>query len=225
MRKAVIILVVLLGLVVAGCGGSSGEVAATSTAAQTDQTASADGCTEVAVPPAKKDGGATKPKERLDPEKTYTLVVKTNCGSFTITLDQAGAPATSASLVALAKAGFFDATTFHRIVPGFVIQGGDPTGTGSGGPGYKTVDKPAADATYTKGVVAMAKTSAEAPGTSGSQFFVVTGEDVGLPPEYAVVGKVTSGQRTVDLIGTLGDPATEQPTRPVVITSVTVEAQ
>ena len=78
----------------------------------------------------------------LDPEKPYDLVVKTNCGTFTITLDQAGAPATSASLVALASDGFYDNTIFHRIVPGFVIQGGDPTQTGSGGPGYKTVDVP-----------------------------------------------------------------------------------
>ena len=90
-------------------------------------------------------------------------------------------PATSASLVSLANAGFYDETIFHRIVPGFVIQGGDPTQTGSGGPGYQTVDVPASDAAYTKGVVAMAKTSTEAPGTSGSQFFVVSGDDVALP--------------------------------------------
>ena len=224
MRSALLILLVALGLVAAGCGSSSSESTDTQTGS-TDTTASSDGCTDVAVPAAKEDGGATKPTERLDPEKTYKLVVKTNCGSFTITLDQAGAPATSASLVSLAKTGFFDNTTFHRIVPDFVIQGGDPTGTGTGGPGYKTVDKPAADATYTKGVVAMAKTEDEPPGTSGSQFFVVTGDTVRLDPLYAIVGKVTSGQETVDLIGTLGDPTTEQPTRPVVIESVTVEEQ
>ena len=126
-------------------------------------------------PTPKPDGGGEPPEEELDPAKTYSLVVETNCGSFTIALDQKLAPKTSASLVALARDGFFDSTTFHRVVPGFVIQGGDPTGTGTGGPGYSTVDAPPADATYTKGVVAMAKTGAEAPGTSGSQFFVVTG--------------------------------------------------
>ena len=142
-----------------------------------DTTAGADGCTDVDVPAAREDGGATAPKERLDPEKTYDLVFKTNCGSFTVTLDLEKAPATAASLVSLAKSGFYDDTIFHRIVPGFVIQGGDPTQSGSGGPGYQTVDPPPADATYVKGVVAMAKTGAEPAGTSGSQFFVVTGPD------------------------------------------------
>ena len=140
----------------------------------------------------------------------------TNCGSFTITLDQAQSPATSASLVSLARAGFFDNTVFHRIVPGFVIQGGDPTQSGTGGPGYKTTDTPPAGARYVKGVVAMAKTQAESAGTSGSQFFVVTGADIGLPPDYAIVGKVTSGLAVVERIGKLGDPATELPTQPVV---------
>ncbi len=103
-----------------------------------------------------------------------------------------------------------------------MIQGGDPTQTGSGGPGYSTVDKPASDAAYVKGVVAMAKTADEPAGTAGSQFFVVTGEDVGLPPEYAIVGTVTEGLDVVERIGRLGDPTTEQPTQPVVIESVTV---
>lgn len=228
MPKAVAILLVLVGLVAAGCGGSSDESAPADTETQTgvtDTTADAAECTDADAPPARKDGGATEPKERLDPEKTYDLVVKTNCGTFTIRLDQAGAPATSASLVSLSKDGFFDDTIFHRIIPGFVIQGGDPTQTGSGGPGYQTVDEPSADAAYTKGVVAMAKSPTEAPGTSGSQFFVVTGDDAGLPPEYAVVGTVTSGLDVVELIGTQGDPATEQPTRTIVVESVTVEEQ
>ena len=140
----------------------------------------------MAVPAAREDGGATAPKERLDPEMTYNLVFKTNCGSFTVTLDQAKAPATAASLVSLAKSGFYDDTIFHRIVPGFVIQGGDPTQTGSGGPGYQTVDPPPADTTYAEGVVAMAKLGTEPAGTSGSQFFVVSGPDAAsLPPDYA----------------------------------------
>jgi cyclophilin family peptidyl-prolyl cis-trans isomerase len=102
-----------------------------------------------------------------------------------------------------------------------VIQGGDPTQSGAGGPGYSTVDRPPSDAAYVKGVVAMAKTQAEPAGTSGSQFFVVTGDDIGLPPDYAIVGKVTDGLDVVERIGALGDPSTEQPLRPVVVRSVT----
>ena len=220
-----------LGLLAAGCGGSSGDSAATtqestgSTGTTTTAVVGADGCTDVAVPPAREDGGATAPKERLDPEKTHRLVFDTNCGTFTVTLDLKSAPATAASLVSLAKAKFFDDTIFHRIVPGFVIQGGDPTQSGNGGPGYQTVDPPASGARYVKGVVAMGKTATEPAGTSGSQFFVVTGADVGLPPDYAIVGKVTDGITVVTRIGKLGDPTTEQPTRPVVVKSVTVEEQ
>jgi peptidyl-prolyl cis-trans isomerase B (cyclophilin B) len=229
-RRGLLLLALALGLLAAGCGGSSDDTAGT-TQAQTDAgtttsaAVGADGCTDVAAPPARADGGATAPKERLDPEKTYKLVFDTNCGTFTVTLDLKSAPATSASLVSLAKAKFFDDTIFHRIVPGFVIQGGDPTQSGSGGPGYQTVDPPAQDAQYVKGVVAMAKTGSEPAGTSGSQFFVVTGENIGLPADYAIVGKVTDGLPVVTRIGKLGDPSTEQPTRPVVISSVTVEEQ
>jgi peptidyl-prolyl cis-trans isomerase B (cyclophilin B) len=230
-RRGLLLLALALGLIAAGCGGSSDDTAGTSQAGTeaagttTSAAVGADGCTDVAVPPARADGGATAPKERLDPEKTYKLVFDTNCGSFTVTLDLKSAPATSASLVSLAKAKFFDDTIFHRIVPGFVIQGGDPTQSGSGGAGYQTVDPPATGAQYVKGVVAMAKTASEPAGTSGSQFFVVTGENVGLPADYAIVGKVTDGLPVVTRIGKLGDPATEQPTRPVVVSSVTVEEQ
>jgi peptidyl-prolyl cis-trans isomerase B (cyclophilin B) len=232
-RRALLILFVALGLLGAGCGDSSSDSAATTTETTSTETTSTDttvdtatnGCTDVVAPAPREDGGATAPKERLDREKTYNLVFETNCGSFTVTLDLATAPATATSLVALARAGFYNDTIFHRIIPGFVIQGGDPTQSGSGGPGYQTVDPPPADATYTKGVVAMAKGGAEPSGTSGSQFFVVTGADVGLPAEYAIVGNVTSGIAVVERIGELGDPATEQPTRPVVIQSVTVEEQ
>ena len=161
-----------------------------------------------------------KPTEKLDPAKTYDVVMRTNCGEFTITLDPEMAPNTAASVVSLTRDGFYDGTKFHRIVPGFVIQGGDPTGTGTGGPGYKTVDAPPATAKYPKGTVAMAKAGNEAPGTSGSQFFVMTG-DSGLPAEYAIIGKVTKGLDVIDTIGKLGD-ASEQPTQTVVIERATV---
>jgi cyclophilin family peptidyl-prolyl cis-trans isomerase len=181
------------------------------------------GCTKVGTPPKQDAGKQKKPTRKLDASKKWSLVVETNCGSFTIELDPGAAPNTSASLVALAKSGYFDGLSFHRIVPGFVIQGGDPTGSGSGGPGYKTVDKPPPSARYTRGVVAMAKTESEKPGTAGSQFFIVTGQDTGLPPDYAVVGRVVAGLDVVDHIGRLGDPATEQPTQPVVMSKVAVK--
>jgi cyclophilin family peptidyl-prolyl cis-trans isomerase len=172
-------------------------------------------CKQIAKAPAPKpDGGAQKPTKPLDSSKKWALVFQTSCGNFTVALDLKSAPNASASMVSLAKAGFFKATIFHRIVPGFVIQGGDPTGSGTGGPGYSTVDKPPASVKYTHGVVAMAKTGSEAPGTAGSQFYVVTGADAGLPPDYAVIGKVTKGLDIVDEIGKLGD-SSEKPTQVV----------
>ena len=158
----------------------------------------------------------------LEEGKTYSLVVQTNKGAFTIELDRETAPCTSASFVSLANKGFFNGIKFHRIVPGFVIQGGDPTGKGTGGPGYSTVDVPPDDAKYTKGVVAMAKTPTEPAGTAGSQFFVVTADDSGLGPDYAVLGKVVEGLDVVEKIGKLGGPD-ERPTEPVEIETVKVE--
>ena len=123
----------------------------------------------------------------------------------------------------LARKGFFDGTIFHRIVPDFVIQGGDPTGKGTGGPGYKTVEPPPAGTLYTHGIVAMAKAANEPAGTAGSQFFIVTGKNVGLPPEYALLGQVDDGIDVVDRIGKLGDPTTEQPTERVEVKQITIE--
>ena len=105
---------------------------------------------------------------------------------------------------------------------GFVIQGGDPKGDGTGGPGYTVVEKPAGGLQYVKGVVAMAKGGNEPPGASGSQWFVVTAEDAQLPPDYALLGKVTEGQDVVDKIGAVPTTPDEQPTDPVVIRSVKV---
>jgi cyclophilin family peptidyl-prolyl cis-trans isomerase len=147
--------------------------------------------------------------------------VQTSHGEFTIELDADASPKAVESFVDLARKGFFDGTVFHRIVPGFVIQGGDPTGTGTGGPGYQTVDPPDAATTYEQGVVAMAKKATDAPGTAGSQFFVVTADDAGLPPEYAVIGRVGDGLDVVLRIGELGDAA-QKPTERVEISGVTV---
>jgi cyclophilin family peptidyl-prolyl cis-trans isomerase len=152
------------------------------------------------------------------------VTFKTNCGSFTIDIDEEGAGLTAASFVQLAADGFYDNTYFHRIVPGFVIQGGDPTGTGTGGPGYTTEDPPAGNATYVKGTVAMAKAGPEPPGTAGSQFFVVTDDAGGgnLTPDYAIVGEISDGMDVIDEIALLGDVA-EQPTQVVKIEETTVK--
>jgi cyclophilin family peptidyl-prolyl cis-trans isomerase len=227
-------LLALLVLALAGCGGDDDDgqedSAGQTTAATTEQAApattgeeapSSGPCASVDQPQPRASGQEEAPTEDLDASKTYTAEVRTNCGSFTLTLDPEASPKAVASFVELARNDFFDGTSFHRIVPGFVIQGGDPSGTGTGGPGYLTEDTPAPSTTYTKGVVAMAKTASDPPGTAGSQFFVVTAEDAGLPPEYAVVGTVTDGLDVVELIGTLGD-AMEQPTVPVVIEDVTI---
>lgn len=178
------------------------------------------GCSKVKAPAPKPDGGHKAPKSPLPPG-TYSAVFATNCGSFTVLLAAKTSPRTVASFVTLARAGYFDGTIFHRIVPGFVIQGGDPTQTGTGGPGYSTVDAPPRNTQYVRGVVAMAKTQAEAPGTSGSQFFVVTGANAGLPPDYAILGRVTKGLDVVLRIGALGN-VQEQPTRVVEILRVSI---
>jgi peptidyl-prolyl cis-trans isomerase B (cyclophilin B) len=160
----------------------------------------------------------------LEDGKTYQVAVKTNKGDFTFELATDVSPCTTASFVGLAQNGFFDGLTFHRIVPGFVIQGGDPAGNGTGGPGYSVADKPPSDTTYDKGVVAMAKAGNDPPGTSGSQFFVVSADGVQLPPDYAVLGKITDGIDVVEKIGRLGDPndPSGAPTERIVMDQVRV---
>jgi peptidyl-prolyl cis-trans isomerase B (cyclophilin B) len=203
-------------LFVAACGGDDddgggeaqggGEPAAQAEgegqAAQEEQV-----CREVPQPEPRPDGGAKKPSGKLAPGKTYRAVLETSCGDITIRLDQKTSPRTAASFASLVRQGFYDGTVFHRIVPGFVIQGGDPTGQGSGGPGYSVRDKPPADTVYTQGVVAMAKTEVEPPGTAGSQFYIVTAPDAGLPPDYAVLGEVVEGLDVALAIDQLGDTA------------------
>lgn len=183
--------------------------------------ASAAGCEQVAAP---------KPKEVSfdDPEQTVqrgarlTAVVETSCGSFEIALDAQRARKTVNSFVFLAEQGFYDGLTFHRVAPGFVIQGGDPQGSGTGGPGYNVDEEPPSNLAYTKGTVAMAKSAAEPPGRSGSQFFVVLAPDAGLPPEYALVGEVAKGIDVVERIGELGTPA-EEPEQTVLIERISIE--
>ncbi len=181
------------------------------------------GCESVKAPEPQPDGDLSKPKLELDATKDYVATIETSCGDFEITLDAERAPRTGGSFVSLARTRFFDDGVFHRIVPDFVIQGGDPTGTGMGGPGYSVTEAPPKDLAYTKGVVAMAKTEAEPAGTSGSQFYVVTGADANLPPDYALLGEVTEGMEVVERIGAVPAEADGRPADPVVIRSVRVK--
>ncbi len=230
MLRPLAVLLCALALSLAACGGDDdsggGSAPKTETSAAAAQTEKAQGvCRDVEQPTPRDGGGEKKPQQPLSNSKTYEVTLETTCGSFTIRLDQKTSPNAAASFVALARNGFFDKTIFHRIVPGFVIQGGDPTVTGSGGPGYSTRDKVPANASYDPGVVAMAKAGNEPPGTAGSQFFVVTGAGSGLTPDYALLGKVTKGMDAVQAIGKLGDPAsggTGTPLQSVVIEKVTV---
>jgi peptidyl-prolyl cis-trans isomerase B (cyclophilin B) len=170
-------------------------------------------------------GGGKKsscPAPLLDPKRPHTVDVLTNQGGFQIRLDVEDSPCVTSAFASLVRKRFFDGTIFHRIVPGFVIQGGDPTGTGTGGPGFTVTEPPPRDALYTEGVVAMAKAANEPPGSAGSQFFIVTSPNAGLPPDYAILGVVTKGLKTVEKIGRLGNRVTERPTRRVVVLRMTL---
>jgi peptidyl-prolyl cis-trans isomerase B (cyclophilin B) len=187
MRVAILLVV---GLLLVGCGGNDNE-------------SSGGGNTTMDC----EIGGDESKAELADLEdgKTHSVVVDTNKGTFRFDLATDTSPCTTAAFAGLVQKGFFDGLTFHRIVPGFVIQGGDPLGNGMGGPGYTTVDAPPQDTSYDKGLVAMAKAGNEPAGTSGSQFFVVSDDGVQLPPDYAVLGRVTDGIDVVEKIGELGN--------------------
>jgi cyclophilin family peptidyl-prolyl cis-trans isomerase len=157
------------------------------------------------------------PDLAIDSGTTYGAVLHTNHGAITIEFDAARSPLTVNNFVFLARDGFYDGVIFHRVVPGFVIQGGDPTGTGRGGPGYRFRDELEGEGSYARGVVAMANAG---PNTNGSQFFICL-EDVGLPHAYTIFGKVTDGMDTVDAIA--AQPRSgEKPMEDCVIHSVEI---
>lgn len=205
----------------------------TTPAAKTDDegTTPADGaqvkdgeCRDVEAPPA-KDGDVSKPSGTLDAGKRHIVTFVTSCGTFKVELDAEGNPKTANVIAHLAEQDYYAGTTFHRVIPGFMIQGGDPAGNGSGGPSWNVTEKPAADTKYETGTMAMAKTATDPDGTSGSQFFVVTGaQGEALPPQYAVAGKVVKGMNVIEAIEAEGSEsgATQ---RPVVITSASYEAR
>jgi cyclophilin family peptidyl-prolyl cis-trans isomerase len=213
----------------AGCGADKERKGRTTATVRTDAAALAARpprpvtCQQVGAPTARGSEQLSAPTTRLDPGTTWRVNLTTSCGPLTITLDVKRAPKTAASFASLARLRFYDGLTFHRIVRGDIIQGGDPRGDGSSGPGYKTVEAPPGNLHYTRGVVAMAKQEIEDPGTAGSQFFIVTGPDAQLNADFALVGRVTSGMDTADRIAVLPtDPNTDQPTQPVVIDAMRV---
>ena len=155
----------------------------------------------------------------IDPTKTYSATMVTSKGTLEILLDPLAAPVTVNSFVFLARWHYYDGIVFHRIIPGFVLQGGDPGGTGSGGPGYRFDDELPKPGRYELGSLAMANAG---PNTNGSQFFVISGPDgMGLPPLYALFGKVVKGLDVVKTINDLGTPS-GKPKESVVIESVTI---
>lgn len=160
---------------------------------------------------------STQPELTIDLNKSYTAQLDTNHGPITIALDPEHAPQTVNNFVFLARDGYYDGVIFHRVVPRFVIQGGDPTGTGRGGPGYKFRDEIEGAGSYKRGIVAMANAG---PNTNGSQFFICLA-NVNLPHAYTIFGEVTSGMEAVDAIGAL-TAKSEKPLEDAVIRSVTI---
>lgn len=166
------------------------------------------------------------PPNSIDKAKTYKAKIETSCGTIEVQLADDESPQTVNSIVFLARQGFYDGLIFHRVVKDFAIQGGDPQGSGSGGPGYKVTEAPPAGFQYVKGSVAMAKAGNEPAGTSGSQFFIVPGDGaLSLPPDYALVGRVTSGLDVLDKIQAVptGGDTGELPVQTVYIVKITIE--
>jgi cyclophilin family peptidyl-prolyl cis-trans isomerase len=225
MARPFLLLALVAALVASGCGGDSSSKkkttpATTSTAAAPETTSA--GCQKVAEPKPKGPQHLAKPKQTLNPAKRWVVKLETNCGEIDIQLDVKHAPKTTSSVAYLVRQGFYDGLTFHRVVPDFVIQGGDPLGNGQGGPGYSVVEKPPAGTSYKRRVVAMAKAQVDPPGSSGSQFFIVTGPDAGLPAIYALVGRVVGSAEAMDKISATPTNSAEKPTDAVVIAKATL---
>lgn len=226
-----------LGLVLTACGSSTaGDNAATGTistskshalvAATASSGAARGKCVSVSAPAPKGAQSIRKPTLTLNPAKHYVVSLATNCGTIEIELDVRRAPRTTASFAYLVKRGFYNNLTFHRVAAGFVIQGGDPNGDGSGGPGYKVIEPPPSNVHYTLGTVAMAKTSSDPAGASGSQFFIVTAQDAPLPAQYALVGNVVGSFASVKRISKLptDPPQDGAPKTPVVISRASLSS-
>ena len=227
-RRLVPALLIGASALMSACGSSSSGTSAPATSTSkhvavvaAGSKAQAGACASVSVPAPKGPQQVPKPTLALDARKRYLVALNTNCGTIDIRLAVGAAPHTTASFAYLVARGFYNGLTFHRVAAGFVIQGGDPNGDGSGGPGYSVIEPPPGNTSYTRDTVAMAKTSADPAGASGSQFFIVTATRAPLPPDYALVGQVVGGMRGVNAIAKLptDPPQDGAPKTPVVISS------
>jgi cyclophilin family peptidyl-prolyl cis-trans isomerase len=230
MRRPILVLlplVIVSALALSACGDDEPSAAATTdsgAATTTGGATTASGCSTEA--PEAKDVERTFPQpppREIDVKKTYRATLKTSCGDIVLVLDPRRAPNTVNNFVVLARKDYFDGLTFHRVVADFVIQGGDPSGDGTGGPGYQFPDELPQDG-YTIGALAMANAG---PDTNGSQFFIVTGTGgTSLPPAYSRFGRVVKGLDVAKTIeGSDTEPGTETPTPPVYIFDVVVDEQ
>jgi cyclophilin family peptidyl-prolyl cis-trans isomerase len=157
------------------------------------------------------------PEMTIDPAKTYKATIETTAGTMEANLFASEAPQTVNNFVFLARDGYYEDVIFHRVIKGFMIQGGDPTGTGTGGPGYRFKDEPVTRE-YKRGTLAMANAG---PNTNGSQFFVMHA-DYPLPPNYTIFGKLTAGEDVIDAIATAKTGASDRPAEPVAIKSISI---
>jgi cyclophilin family peptidyl-prolyl cis-trans isomerase len=182
----------------------------------------------VAVTPCPAEDGSSPVRQQfseppsmcIDPSKRYTATMETSMGTLTIALDAATAPLTVNNFVVLARYHYYDGVIFHRIINGFVCQGGDPTGTGRGGPGYRFADELPKPGRYEIGSLAMANAG---PNTNGSQFFLISGPNgAGLPPQYSLFGKVVNGLDVVDAMQRVDTDRNDRPLTDVTINSVTI---
>jgi cyclophilin family peptidyl-prolyl cis-trans isomerase len=218
-----------MAVAVAACSSSGGGASTPSAQSQPPETAAPGTSAPAASAPAEsasaQSAGAqgedcpTAAPDPLPAGETREVTIETDLGNIVMDVESDLGPLAAGNFVALAECGFYDGVVFHRIMPGFVIQGGDPTGTGSGGPGYEFPNDPVSVA-YDRGVVAMANAGRD---TNGSQFFIVL-DEAGLPPDYSVFGRVTSGMEVADEIA--AGPSTGgqagQALEPVTMNRVTV---
>jgi len=159
------------------------------------------------------------PAFTLNVDKSYSAKLETDHGTIEIEFDHGRSPLTVNNFVTLARDGFYDGVIFHRVIENFMIQGGDPTGSGTGGPGYKFRDELDGEGTYSRGTVAMANAG---PNTNGSQFFICH-KDAGLPHSYTIFGKVVEGMDVVDALATKSTDRSDRPHKDAVITSITID--
>ncbi|MDO9443723.1 MAG: peptidylprolyl isomerase [Dehalococcoidia bacterium] len=214
----IVVLVLSMGAGVIALNSPTPEAATPTPAATATETAEATATAEATpTEDAITRNYAAPPEMTIDPTKTYEAVFTTSKGSFTVTLDAENAPSYTNNFVFLAENEFFDGLTFHRVLEGFVAQGGDPEGTGFGGPGY-VLPQETNSLPFEEGIISMA---ASAAGVSGSQFFITLAPQPGLEGDFTAFGRVTSGMNVVKAL-TLRDPSQPNQPAPDVIQSVTI---